>query len=241
MQRRFGAHVKHLFVQWFTQEEYSNMRAARHFFRNHLLLIITIVVGIGVLAIAPLSWRLSTRILVGWNTTVWLYLCSTGWLMMRSSPSQVRKLAEREDESALAVLVIMSVAAMVSLSAIIVELSALQGLSTGQRVSHYLFTGATVLGSWFLLGILFTHHYARLFYRSPQDQRALRFPDEEQGPDYWDFLYFSFTIAVAVQTSDVAVMTRPTRKAVLAQSVLSFLFNVAILGLSINIAASLIG
>jgi len=35
-------------------------------------------------------------------------------------------------------------------------------------------------------------------------------------------------------------MTRPMRKIVLAQSVLSFVFNVAIVGLSINIAASLV-
>lgn len=31
------------------------------------------------------------------------------------------------------------------------------------------------------------------------------------------------------------------RKVVLAQSILSFMFNVAIIGLSINIAASLVG
>jgi uncharacterized membrane protein len=61
------------------------------------------------------------------------------------------------------------------------------------------------------------------------------------NPDYWDFLYFSFTIAVAAQTSDVIIMNRSTRKTVLAQSILSFLFNVAILGFSINIAAGLLG
>jgi uncharacterized membrane protein len=37
------------------------------------------------------------------------------------------------------------------------------------------------------------------------------------------------------------VMSRELRKVVLAQSVLSFLFNVAIVGLSINIAAGLLG
>jgi len=54
-------------------------------------------------------------------------------------------------------------------------------------------------------------------------------------------LYFSYTIAVAAQTSDVSVMSRSMRKIVLAQSILSFFFNLAILGLSINIAASLVG
>jgi len=72
-------------------------------------------------------------------------------------------------------------------------------------------------------------------------QRPLKFPDDELCPDYWDFLYFSFTIAVAAQTADVSVMSRSMRKVVFAQSILSFVFNVAIIGLSINVLASLIG
>ena len=79
------------------------------------------------------------------------------------------------------------------------------------------------------------------FYRSSAARRALCFPDKEENLDYWDFLYFSFTIAVAAQTSDVTVMSHSMRKTVLAQSILSFLFNVTIIGLSINIAASLVG
>ncbi|HEY0269345.1 MAG TPA: DUF1345 domain-containing protein, partial [Methyloradius sp.] len=60
-------------------------------------------------------------------------------------------------------------------------------------------------------------------------------------PDYWDFLYLAFTIAAAAQTSDVSVMTSSARKAVTAQSILSFLFNAAVIGLLINIAAGIIG
>jgi uncharacterized membrane protein len=45
---------------------------------------------------------------------------------------------------------------------------------------------------------------------------------------------------VAAQTSDVSVLTTPMRKAVLAQSVLVFLFNLAIIGLSINVAAGVL-
>jgi uncharacterized membrane protein len=79
-----------------------------------------------------------------------------------------------------------------------------------------------------------------MFYRAPAKELPLRFPDGLTEPDYWDFLYFSFTIAVAVQTSDICVMSRPMRKMVLGQSVLSFFFNLAILGLSINIAAGML-
>ncbi|GAB2908085.1 DUF1345 domain-containing protein [Paralcaligenes sp. KSB-10] len=217
------------------------MVSARHFFDNHLRLAITVVVGVAVALALPASWKPDSRILAGWNITVWLYLCLMGWLMMRSDPVRVRKLAEQEDESAGAVLVIMSIASVASLAAIILELSTVKDLPANLRLSHYAFTIATVFGSWCLLGTLFTHHYARLFYRSKANQRPLHFPEGEQNPDYWDFLYFSFTIAVAAQTADVSVMNRAARKAVLAQAVLSFLFNVAIVGLSINIAASLIG
>ena len=135
----------------------------------------------------------------------------------------------------------MTATAVVSLAAIVLELSAVKDLALGHRLAHYAFTVATITGSWLLVGTLFTIHYARIYYLSPIDARALRFPDAELMPDYWDFLYFSFTIAVAAQTSDVSVMGRPLRRVVLVQSVLSFLFNVAILGLSINIAAGLVG
>lgn len=204
-------------------------------------LIFAIVAGIVVALVAPTLWSLVTRALIGWNVTVWSYLCLMGWLMVRAGHVRVRNIAEQEDKSAIAILAIMSVAAIVSLVAIILELSTVKGLPFSVRVAHYAFTAATVFGTWFLVATLFTFHYARMFYRSPVGQRALRFPDNEENLDYWDFLYFSFTIAVAGQTSDVSVATRSMRKTVLAQSVLSFLFNVAIIGLSINIAASLVG
>ncbi|MFX7731916.1 DUF1345 domain-containing protein, partial [Acinetobacter baumannii] len=68
-----------------------------------------------------------------------------------------------------------------------------------------------------------------------------RFPDGIRNPGYWDFLYFAFTISVAVQTSDVAVASRALRTSVLAHSLICFVFNAAIIGLSINIAAGLAG
>jgi uncharacterized membrane protein len=109
-----------------------------------------------------------------------------------------------------------------------------------QVALRYAFTALTVIGSWLLVGVLFCFHYAHLYYRAPEGRAPLRFPDEGLAPNYWDFLYFSFTIAVAVQTSDVSVMSRTMRKLVLGQSVLSFFFNLLILGLSINIAAGFV-
>ena len=209
--------------------------------RTRPRLIGAIVIGIVIWLALPWKWLPVTRALVGWNFTVWSYLILMGWLMTRASHDRVRAIAEQEDKSAVAILAIMSIAAIASIAAIVLELSTIKGLPFNERLAHYAFTGITVFGSWCLVATLFTFHYARIYFRSPPDNRALRFPDKDGSLDYWDFLYFSFTIAVAAQTSDVSVTSRSMRKTVLAQSILSFLFNVAILGLSINIAAGFVG
>ena len=65
------------------------------------------------------------------------------------------------------------------------------------------------------------------------------FPKDDE-PDYWDFLYFSFVIGMTSQVSDVAVASKPVRRTVLAHGIVSFLFNVTLLALVVNIAASVI-
>lgn len=217
------------------------MHFVRRFTRNRPRLVSAFAAGTVIGLLLPSGWGMVARVLTGWNVAVWSYLFLMGWLMARASHARVRKIAEQEDEGAVAVLAIMSIAATLSLAAIIVELATLKDSPLGPRLAHYVFTGLTVFGSWFLVAVIFTFHYARVFYKSPPQQRALRFPDDEQNPDYWDFLYLAFTIAVAAQTSDVLIMTREMRKAVLAQSVLCFVFNAAIFGLSINIAAGILG
>lgn len=219
----------------------SKRHPIRRLIRNRPRLFIAATAGIGIALLLPSDWHGTTRALTGWNIAVWSYLLLMSWLMLRASHARVRKIAEQEDESAVFILALVSVGAVLSLAAIFIELSGVKDLPAALRVGHVAFTAATVMGSWFLLGIIFTLHYAHLFYRAPCDKLPLLFPDKEISPDYWDFLYFSFTIAVAAQTSDVAVQTRAMRKVVLAQSVLSFLFNVAIIGMSINIGASMAG
>jgi len=164
-------------------------------------------------------------------------------MMLRADAKAVKRLAETEDESAHVVLVIICVAAIASLLAILLELGGSSHHDERGRLLRYAFTVSTVFGSWALIGTIFTLHYARLFYADDDDPEALplRFPDGIRNPGYWDFLYFAFTISVAVQTSDVAVASRALRKSVLAHSLICFVFNAAIIGLSINIAAGLAG
>lgn len=217
------------------------MNSATRLLRTRPRLLLAILAGALAAGALPAQAGGVTRLLVCWNITAWSYLALMGWLMARASHVRVRQLAEQEDRGAVALLVLMTVAAVASLAAIVLELATVRDLSAERRLLHYALTAITLLGSWFLVGILFTLHYARVYYQSPAAARALRFPDAALEPDYWDFLYFSFTIAVAAQTADVSLAGRPMRKAVLVQSVLSFFFNLAILGLSINLAAGLVG
>jgi uncharacterized membrane protein len=60
-------------------------------------------------------------------------------------------------------------------------------------------------------------------------------------PIFWDFAYFSFTIAAACQTADVSTTQQVIRKVVIAHALISFLFNASILGFAINVSAGLFG
>jgi uncharacterized membrane protein len=60
-------------------------------------------------------------------------------------------------------------------------------------------------------------------------------------PIFWDFVYFSFTIAAACQTADVATTQVSMRKLVVMHTLVSFLFNASILGFAINVTAGLFG
>lgn len=214
--------------------------AFHHLTRTHPRLSIATVVGLLGVWLIP-AQDMVQRILAGWNLGVWLYLLMVVWLSVGASPEKVRKVARIEDENAGLVLFTVSIAAIASLAAVTLQLASSRGLDGSALVLHYLYTGLTIAGSWLLIGCIFSLHYARLFYSDDRHEPPLRFADGERNPDYWDFHYVSFTISVAVQTSDVGISGRGMRRVVLAHSLVGFVFNTAILGFTINIAAGLLG
>jgi uncharacterized membrane protein len=50
-----------------------------------------------------------------------------------------------------------------------------------------------------------------------------------------DFAYYSFVVGMTSQVSDISVTTRHMRRLTLIHGVLAFVFNIAILAMSINI------
>jgi len=216
----------------------SMSRLAKTHPRLTIATLLGIAAGIASAFVAP-DISVISKCLIGWNVAGWLYMAMIMRRTFKSTAEDVRRVAEIEDENAGVVLFVVCVAAIASLAAIILELAGIQDMKNADKALHYAFTGFTILGSWLLIGVVFSLHYARVFYTWSGEKPALRFADGEENPDYWDFLYFSFTLSVAVQTSDVGVATRGLRKVVLAQSLIGFVFNTSILGFSINIAAGL--
>jgi len=221
--------------------------------RTRPRLAVALAVGVACGMLAPRGLPGVTRSLVGWNAGVWLYLALDAAMMARADHHDLRRTAKASAESAGTVLAAVVGAAFASLAAIVLELARRD--DAGPAWAQAVLTLATVVGSWLLVAMLFTLSYASLYYRDAEGDapgRGLDFPggvgdahgdedDDERGrqPDYVDFLYFAFTIAVASQTSDVAVTTRSMRKLVLWHSVLAFVFNTTLLALTVNIAAGL--
>jgi len=59
-------------------------------------------------------------------------------------------------------------------------------------------------------------------------------------PDYFDFACCSFVVGMTSQVSDVCVTSGQLRRTTLAHGVLSFLFNIAVLAMSINVISGVI-
>lgn len=202
-------------------------------------LFISILVGVVAFALTPPDWRMAVRVLSGWNVMTALYLVLAMRMMATADIRNIRRRARLQDEGQYAILALAATAALASLGAIVYLLGT---SAASQRQPIDLLLGVlTILLSWFFTHIMFALHYAHEFYEENGGRGGgLLFPGDLKEPDYWDFVYFSFVIGMTNQVSDVGITCRPIRHTVSAHSIISFFFNVALLALTINIAASAI-
>ena len=139
--------------------------------------------------------------------------------------------------SGAAILILAVIAAVASLGAIFAELAVLK--PDDPRYGLYIALAiVTVVLSWAFTHTIFALHYAHEFYGEDADAKNLKFPDDDE-PDYWDFIYFSFVVGMTFQVSDVAISQKSTRRMVVAHGALSFFFSTAIVAMMVNIAAGL--
>jgi uncharacterized membrane protein len=180
-----------------------------------------------------------TRMLIGWDVGVLIYLVAAAVVMTRcSSVSEMQNNAAAQDEGGFAILILSIAAAVASLGAIFAELSTIERTSPRYGLYIALAIGTVVL-SWAFTHTIFALHYAHAFYGEHLRKSGLRFPGDGQ-PDYWDFVYFAFVIGMTFQVSDVAVTHKSIRRMVVAHGALSFFFTAAIISVTVNIAANVI-
>jgi uncharacterized membrane protein len=198
----------------------------------------SVVFGIVVMALLPSDRPMATRFLISWDAGVALYLVLVFIMMARAGIEHMRRNAALQDEGRFAILILTVTAAAASLGAILSELSTAQGATrTGMQLA---LATATIVLSWTFVHTIFALHYAHEYYGERGAKHdGMNFPGEEK-PDYWDFAYFSFVIGMTSQVSDVAIASRPIRRTATAHGILSFFFNVTLVALMVNIAASAI-
>jgi uncharacterized membrane protein len=208
--------------------------------RSHPRIWISVIVGTAIFFCLPAHWSIISRVLVGWNCGVDLFLGLIYAWMTRLSAERICSRYIEEDQSARFILIVVVIAALLSVAAIVEPLATVKQVTGTERVAHLTLAALTLLSSWFLVPTMFTTHYADLFYSAAEDDRPLAFP-HTPSPVFWDFAYFSFTIAAACQTSDVSTNNQTIRRFVIAHTLVSFFFNASILGFAINVTAGLVG
>ncbi|MCA0175613.1 MAG: DUF1345 domain-containing protein [Proteobacteria bacterium] len=199
-------------------------------------LVAAFALGLGVGALLLPYLPVTQALLLGWNLGLWLYLLLAWRLMHRADVHRVRRLAVAHAPGAAMVLTLMIAATVASIVAIVLELA--RGHGGWLPVT---LAAGTLVGGWLLLPVVFTFSYAsRYYHREPP--AGLRFPDDDPAfaPRYGDIFYFSMTLSVAAQTSDVAITTPAMRRLALLHAVLAFAINATILAFAINIGASLL-
>jgi len=210
--------------------------------RLHARLLISIAVGLVVtLGLSMTDWGMATKLLLGWDIGVVLYLVLVYQLMVTCGIDDIRRRAAEDDEGAVALLILTGLSGLAIMGAIVAELGIAK--ISGQPRSGYGIAIAmfTIFVSWAFVHTIFALHYAHEYYGERGDRAigGLTFPGR-QPPDYWDFLYFSLVIAMTSQVSDVVITSKVIRRIVTIHGALGFFFNVAVIALTVNIVSNLI-
>lgn len=193
--------------------------------------------GIGIAAcfLLPGSLRLVTRLLIGWDVFAAVYLVLVYGMMLNSSHHHIRRAAMLQDDGRFVILMVTALGAFASIAAIVFE------LGTHRGVAELSLATLTIVLSWATVHTTFALHYAHDYYRGTKPG-GLQFPggDEHDHADYWDFVYFSFVIGMTAQVSDVGITDKTIRRTATAHGIVSFVYNTALLALTVNIAAGAI-
>ncbi|MEG3144997.1 DUF1345 domain-containing protein [Sphingomonas sp. RT2P30] len=184
-------------------------------------------------AIPPLGWGRGA--MAAFDVASALFLIAIWPLHRKGTAAQMRKSAADNDANRTLLLGITGLTMVIILVAVAKEL---QSKSDAKVIALVI---ATLILAWLFSNIVYALHYAHLFYSDcdgdGNDSGGLEFPKCAE-PDYWDFIYFSFTLGMTFQTSDVEISSRRMRLNSLGQCLAAFVFNLGVLAFTINTLGS---
>lgn len=189
----------------------------------------------------PPAISLHTRLLLSWDVGALVYLTLAWMLILQANPGMTRDHAADQDQSSYVIFLIVVAAAYAAMAAIGFLMSPLKGLSFWPKAWHLGVAVGALISSWVLIQTVFAFHYGRRYYgnRHGPGTEGLAFPGLH-APSYLDFAYYSFVVGMTSQVSDVAVTSRRMRRTTMLHGAVAFIFNVAVLALSVNIIAAAI-
>lgn len=203
----------------------------------------SVAVGVALYFAIPTAWvqAYGSRGLLAWNGGALLYLLLAWRMARRADARGIAARALQQDEGRVLVLLLVVAAAGMVLLAIGSQLVAAAGLTGQLRSAHLGLAALTLATSWLFTQLLFALHYAHDFYAARQRglPDVLDFPGTHE-PLYSDFFYFACVIGTSGQTADVAFSGRTLRPIGALHCIVAYVFNVAVVGLGINLAASLL-
>lgn len=195
-----------------------------------ILFAVALVIGLVVL-MPQLGW--ARGIMAAFDGAAALFLLTLAPLL-GARPGTIRIHARDNDANRALLLGVSVIVTLVILVAVASEIRAKSSTVTVALVV------ATLALAWLFSNVVFALHYAHLFYLGNDegsDRGGIDFPGTGE-PDYWDFAYFSFTLGMTFQTSDVDISSPMVRRVVLGQSMAAFIFNIGVLAFTINILGS---
>jgi uncharacterized membrane protein len=163
-----------------------------------------------------------------------VFLLSCIPLLRDTSAPAMRRHAAQNDANRLGLLAItglVTVVVMVTIGAEILQ-------SRNQSGAPIALIVGTLILSWLFSNIVYALHYAHMFYLKDRgkggDSGGIDMPGTKE-PDYWDFLYFAFTLGMTFQTSDTAITSGSYRRVAIFHCFAAFVFNIGVLAFTINV------
>jgi uncharacterized membrane protein len=194
-------------------------------------LLFAAVAASGIAAGAKLfGWR--HAVMAGFDIAALVFLLSLTPLL-DDRTAEMRASARRNDANRAVLLALTVGVTLVILAAIASEL----GEKGGPQASTVALIVATLTLAWLFSNVVYALHYAHLFYVAGPDGKdsgGLAIPKTDE-PDYWDMLYFAFTIGMTFQTSDVEIESARIRRVAMLHGLIAFVFNLGVVAFTVNV------